>query len=133
MKLPLTATALALLTAGFARAQNSVTLEWNKNPEPDISGYRIYQKVITPAPIPPAGTPTQATPAPPVVTWKLVGTAPASPTPTHTVQGLPAGSVATWTVTAFSPSGESGRSNEASASILSVPGNFRVKVITAAP
>jgi len=124
MKL-LTATLALLLSAGLAAAQNSVSLEWDPNPPAEgVSGYRIYQKITTPAPGPIGGT----TP-PPAITWKLVGTA---TEPKFTVPNVPAGTT-TYTVTAFNPGGESGRSNEAQATLLSAPAKLRVVTVIVTP
>ncbi len=129
MKPPILAAILALLTAGLAQAQNSVQLTWDRNPEPDILGYRVYQKVTTPAPAPPAGTPPPATPLEPVVTWTLIGTVPVTltpATPIFTVKDLPFGAVNAWAVTAFNPWGESYRCREVKYKVpISPPVNLK--------
>lgn len=128
MKSIITTVSLFLLcAAGLARAQNSATLEWDANTEP-VSGYRLYQKVVTP---PPAGFPGTA---PPAVTWNLITETTGTVT-TATVTNIPVGS-STYAVTAFNSTGESPRSNEATVTIApipGIPGNLRVKIISATP
>lgn len=118
MKL-ITAILALVITAASASAQTSVTLTWERSPEPDVTGYRVYQKTVNP---PPAA-----------ITWKLIATVPVTPTPAtpiYIVQGLAAGTVNTWTVTAFNGWMESDRSNECAATILKAPRNVTVKPIT---
>lgn len=118
----LTAAALALiLSAGSAAAQ--ISLEWDPNaPAEGVTGYKVWQKVTTPA-VPPATEP--------VITWRLIGQT-ATPVTKFTVQKVPAGTTV-YTVTAFSPGGESGRSNEASNTLLTAPGKLRVATVVVAP
>lgn len=133
MKLPSIIIAAALLSAaGFASAQNSVKLTWDPSPPGEgVTGYRVYQRVTTPAPEPPAGTPPPATPPAPVVTWKLVATVPvtATPaTPVYIVSGLAFGAVNAWAVTAFNPWGESSRSKEVAHKVpISPPLNVKAE------
>lgn len=120
--------ATLLLSAGLAAAQTAtVNLEWEANPpDEQVTGYRVYQKIITPAP-PELGAGVQ-----PAVTWRLIGTA---AEPRYAVQGLPAGTV-TFAVSAVNAGGEGGRSNEAVATVLAAPGRpegFRVVTVVVQP
>lgn len=108
-----------LLSAASALAQ--ISLEWDPNaPVEGVTGYKVWQKVITP-PVPPATEPT--------VTWKLIGTA---TEPRHTIAKVPAGTTV-YAVTAYSPGGESERSNEVSSTFIRPPGKLRIVTVTVTP
>src|SRR6478609_3668780 len=98
-----TAAIALLLSCAPAFAQHTVNLEWDKNPETDIAGYRVYQKITTPA-VPPGTTPA-------VTKYSAVN--------------LPAGTH-TFAVTAFNAGMESERSNEVAATLLSAPKGLKV-------
>jgi len=117
-----TAAIALLLSCAPAFAQHTVNLEWDKNPETDIAGYRVYQKITTPA-VPPSTTPT--------VTWKLLGgTTPA--VTKYSAVNLPAGTH-TFAVTAFNAGMESERSNEVAATLLSAPKGLKVTTVVVTP
>ena len=122
MNLPRIILAALALSAGFAAAQNSVIFEWDKNPEPDILGYRLYQKVTT-APVPPATEP--------VVAWKLVGTVDSTLNNIR-IQKVPFG-VNVYAVAAYNSFGEGAKSNEVINSIIRQVGKARVVKIETAP
>ncbi|MDB6134207.1 MAG: hypothetical protein JWM59_2450 [Verrucomicrobiales bacterium] len=113
MKLPLITAALALLSTISQAA--TVNLEWDRNPEPDIMGYRIYRREgTTPAPVS-------------VPVWKLLGT---TASLGFAVKNVPAGT-ATYTVTAYSAAAlESDPAPELSVTILTTPTGFRAATVT---
>lgn len=117
-KLTLITALLSLSLAGFAHAQSTlaVPLEWDASAGAD--GYRLYQKVITPAPGPIGGTVP-----PPAVTWKLIGETAKT---TFTVTNA-APVETTYAVTAHNAFGESARSNELTVTPKAPqrPGNLR--------
>lgn len=120
------AIAALLLSAASAFAQHAVTMEWDANdPKENVTGYRIYQKVVTP---PPDGFPGNPSPA---ISWKLVGEVPSTQT-RFTAQNVPGGTV-TYAVTAFNKEAESARSDELNAIIISAPKGARIVTIAVTP
>lgn len=83
---------------------NNVTLAWDRNPETDIAGYKVYTSPVTGGP------------------YTLVGTVTGAPaSPQFTVSGAPAGNNC-YVVTAFNTSSlESGYSNEVCTLIIYPP------------
>lgn len=105
--------AALLLSAASALAQTAiVNLEWEANPpDEEVTGYRVYQKIITPAP-PELGAGVQ-----PAVTWRLIGMA---TEPRYAVPDVAVGTTV-FAVSAVNAGGEGGRSNEAVATVLAAP------------
>lgn len=105
----LIATFALILTAGLSLAQTrTVNLEWDPNPPTEgVTGYKVWQKVVTPAPAP----------APPVISWKLLGTATETK---YAVTGVPVGT-STYAVSAINAGGESARSSEVNATLPAAP------------
>lgn len=118
MKLPIITLFISILLAGLSLAQSKydVTLAWDKNPETDLVGYKIYQKIASTA-------------VPPVVTWKLVGSVGTLASPEFKVTGVPAGTT-TFAVTAYKADVESGYSNELIVTTLESPKGLKTKTIT---
>lgn len=112
---------IALLALSAPVRAATLNFVWNANPEPDVIGYRLYQRTgTTPAPV-----------SAPV--YKLIGEV---KEPKIQVKNVTAGSLA-YTVTAFNASGmESDPCPELPVSIPSIPAGLKVTVtitLNAAP
>lgn len=95
-----------------------ISLAWDKNPELDIMGYLVYQKVVTSS-IPPVTEPT--------VTWKLVGQTTSSVVE-FTVPEVAPGKVI-FAVSAFnSAKVESAKSDELEIPIPAAPKGLKFKI-----
>jgi hypothetical protein len=113
MKL-ITAALALLLSAGLSMA-HTVQLEWDPNPPGEtVTGYKIYEK-------------TASDTEPPVITWKLIGQTAANLTKASIE--APAG-IHIYAVSAFNALGESERSNEVFASIITPPAGLKIIKVT---
>lgn len=98
----------------------TVNLQWDANaPEEGVKGYKVYQKVITPAP------PTFPN-APDAITWNLVGQT-LTPVTNIIIKNVSPGTQV-FTVTAFNDVGESGRSEPVVTNYLNSPKGLKATV-----
>lgn len=109
-----------LLLAGMAYADNSVTFKWDKNTETDLAGYRLYQSPTPDGQVVGVDIPIDIAPEAGLYDHGIVPDL--EPTKdAYTLTSVPDG-VWYWILTAYDTQGnESGKSNEVSATLDSIP------------